>query len=193
VVIYDESGGCFAVRLWWLLRWLGHDRVALLDGGLPAWKRENRPLDAAVPAPREGNFVPKPLLGATADAHYVAAFRESPTARVVDARVHTRFAGEQETLDPVGGHIPGAVNRFWQDNLGHDGRFLPPSELKAEFLALLGDANPSLTVHSCGSGVTACHNLFAMELAGLSGSRLYPGSWSEWCADPSRPVAKGMR
>jgi thiosulfate/3-mercaptopyruvate sulfurtransferase len=191
VVIYDESGGCFAVRLWWMLRWLGHDRVALLDGGFAAWNREGRPVDAKVPEPRPGKFEPKPALGAIADRHYVAAFRESPTVRVIDARVATRFRGEQETIDPVGGHIPGAVNRFWQQNLGADGKFLPPKELRTAFLALLGEATPSLAVHSCGSGVTACHNLFAMELAGLGGSRLYPGSWSEWCADPTLPVATG--
>jgi thiosulfate/3-mercaptopyruvate sulfurtransferase len=103
-----------------------------------------------------------------------------------------RFVGEEETLDPVAGHIPGAVNRFWQYNLGDDGRFLSPAELHAEFAELLGNASPSLVVHSCGSGVTACHNIFAMELAGLTGSRLYPGSWSEWCADPARPVARGI-
>jgi thiosulfate/3-mercaptopyruvate sulfurtransferase len=193
VVVCDDGGGSFAVRLWWMLRWLGHDRVAVLDGGFAAWKREGRPLDAAVPAPREGAFEPKPMLGATVDAHYVAAFRESPKVRIVDARAATRFMGENETLDPVAGHIPGSLNRFWQHNLGYDGRFLPPEELHAEFVELLGDADPALVVHSCGSGVTACHNLFAMELAGLPGSRLYPGSWSEWCADPARPVATGAK
>ncbi|HEX4944994.1 MAG TPA: sulfurtransferase [Usitatibacteraceae bacterium] len=193
VVVCDDGGGSFAVRLWWMLRWLGHDRVALLDGGFAAWQREKRPVNAAVPAPREGQFEPRPMLGAIADMHYVAAFRESPTVRIVDARAPVRFTGEQETIDPVAGHIPGSVNRFWQDNLAHDGRFLPPEELRAEFLELLGGAPPALAVHYCGSGVTACHNQFAMELAGLSGSRIYPGSWSEWCADPSKPVATGPK
>jgi thiosulfate/3-mercaptopyruvate sulfurtransferase len=191
VVVYDDGGGSFASRLWWMLRWLGHDRVALLDGGFAAWKRENRPLDAELPGPREGKFEPRPLLGATVDAAYVDAVRTSPDVRVVDARAATRFMGENETLDPVAGHIPGSLNRFWQHNLGYDGRFLAPEELHAEFIELIGDAKPSLVVHLCGSGVTACHNLFAMELAGLGGSRLYPGSWSEWCADASRPVATG--
>jgi thiosulfate/3-mercaptopyruvate sulfurtransferase len=131
------------------------------------------------------------MLGAVADIHYVDAFRNSPTVRLVDARVAERFKGITETIDPVAGHIPGAMNRFWKDNLGENGRFKAPQELKREFLALLGEATPSLVVHYCGSGVTACHNLFAMELAGLGGSRLFPGSWSEWCADRARPVALG--
>ena len=193
VVVYDDGGGSFAVRLWWMLRWLGHDRVSLLDGGFAAWKRENRPLDAQVPAAREGRFVPRPMEGATVDTATVAARLRSPDMVLVDARAATRFMGENETLDPVAGHIPGAINRFWQHNLGHDGRFLPPEELRAEFLEELGDVAPSRVVHSCGSGVTACHNLFAMELAGLAGSRLYPGSWSEWCSDPARPVATGPK
>jgi thiosulfate/3-mercaptopyruvate sulfurtransferase len=191
VVVYDDAGASVASRLWWMLRWLGHERVAILDGGFPAWLKEGLPTDANVPAPREGRFEPRPLLGAITDIHYVAAFRTSPTVRLVDARVAERFKGITETIDPVAGHIPGAVNRFWKDNLDENGRFKAPQVLRREFLALLGDANPSLAVHQCGSGVTACHNLFAMELAGLPGSRLYPGSWSEWCADRSRPVAVG--
>ena len=193
VVVYDDGGGSFAVRLWWMLRWLGHDRVALLDGGFAAWKRESRPLDALVPAPREGHFEPRPREGHTVDSATVASSLAGRDLVVVDARAATRFLGENETLDPVAGHSPGAVNRFWQHNLGYDGRFLSPEELHAEFLEELGEADPARVVHSCGSGVTACHNLFAMELAGLAGSRLYPGSWSEWCSDPSRPVATGPK
>ncbi|MBL0142547.1 MAG: sulfurtransferase [Betaproteobacteria bacterium] len=193
VVIYDDGGGSFAVRLWWMLRWLGHDRVALLDGAFAAWKREGRPLDAAVPAPREGRFEPVPAPGALVDASAVAKGLQGAGMVLVDARAATRFLGENETLDPVAGHIPGAINRFWQHNLGYGGRFLSAEELRAEFLEELGDVPPSTVVHNCGSGVTACHNLFAMELAGLTGSRLYPGSWSEWCADPSRPVATGAK
>jgi thiosulfate/3-mercaptopyruvate sulfurtransferase len=191
VVAYDDAGGSSASRLWWLLRWLGHDRVALLDGGFPAWCREGLPTEATVPPAREGRFEPRPLLGAVADIHYVDAFRNSPTVRLIDARSAERFSGASETIDPVAGHIPGAMNRFWKLNLADDGRFKAPPVLRQEFGALLGEANPSLAVHLCGSGVTACHNLFAMELAGLGGSRLYPGSWSEWCADKSRPVATG--
>ncbi len=193
VVVYDDGGGSFAVRLWWMLWWLGHDKVALLDGGIAAWKRENRPMDAQAPAAREGRFEPKPREAMTVDANTVAASLDKRELVVVDARAATRFMGENETLDPVAGHIPGSFNRFWQHNLGYDGRFLSPEELRAEFLEEIGDVDPKRVVHSCGSGVTACHNLFAMELAGLAGSRLYPGSWSEWGADPSRPVATGPK
>ncbi len=193
VVVYDDGGGSFAVRLWWMLWWLGHDKVALLDGGIAAWKRENRPMEALVPAAREGRFEPRPRETMTVDANTVAASLDKRDLVVVDARAATRYMGENETLDPVAGHIPGSFNRFWQHNLGHDGRFLSPDELRAEFLEEIGDVDPKRVVHSCGSGVTACHNLFAMELAGLAGSRLYPGSWSEWCADPSRPVATGPK
>ena len=193
VVVYDDGGGSFAVRLWWMLWWLGHDKVALLDGGIAAWKRENRPMDALVPAAREGRFEPRPREGMTVDANTVAASLDKRDLVVVDARAATRYMGENETLDPVAGHIPGSFNRFWQHNLGYDGRFLSPEELRALFLEEIGEVDPKRVVHSCGSGVTACHNLFAMELAGLKGSRLYPGSWSEWCADPSRPVATGPK
>lgn len=189
VVIYDDLAGNYAVRLWWMLRWLGHDRVALLDGGFPRWAKEGRPVTKDVPAPRKGSFVPRPRLGATVDVHFVERFREDPGVKLIDARTEERFAGLQEPIDPVAGHIPGAVNRFWRDNLLPDGRFKPADELRAEFLDLLGNSDPEQVVHMCGSGVTACHNLFAMELAGMPGGRLYPGSWSEWCAEPSRPVA----
>jgi thiosulfate/3-mercaptopyruvate sulfurtransferase len=191
VVVYDDLAGNFAVRLWWMLRWLGHDRVALLDGGWPQWVKEGRAVDKAIPAPRTGSFVARPHLGSAVDAAYVDIARRDATVALIDARAAPRFRGEQEPLDAKAGHIPGAVNRFWQSNMDGDGRFKPASLLRSEFAALLGDRAALRTVHYCGSGVTACHNLFAMELAGLSGSRLYPGSWSEWSADASRPVATG--
>ncbi len=191
VVIYDDLGGNYAVRLWWMLRWLGHDRVALLDGGWPGWLAQKRPVSTAVPAPRSGSFAPKPTLGATVDASFLQRFSTDPSIRLIDARAAERFRGEQESIDPVAGHIPGAVNRFWKSNLEADGRFKSPEKLRAEFEPVLGGVPAAQVVHSCGSGVTACHNLFAMELAGLGGARLYPGSWSEWCADASRPVATG--
>jgi thiosulfate/3-mercaptopyruvate sulfurtransferase len=191
VVAYDDIGGNFAVRLWWMLKWLGHDKVALLDGGLPKWTREGRPVTREVPAPRKGSFVPRPHLGDTVDAHYVGRFRESGDITLIDARAANRFLGREETIDPVAGHIPGAVNRFWKANLNPDGTFKSPDELREEFEDLLDGADPSRAVHMCGSGVTACHNLFAMELAGMPAGRLYPGSWSEWIADPARPVATG--
>ena len=191
VVIYDDMGGNYAVRLWWMLRWLGHERVALLDGGFPRWLAEKRPVSTETPAPRKGSFLPRPRLGATVDAPFLERFSRDPSIRLIDARAGERFRGEQETIDPVAGHIPGAVNRFWKSNLEADGRFKAPQALRAEFHQLLAGVDPGQVVHSCGSGVTACHNLFAMELAGLPGARLYPGSWSEWCADAKRPVAKG--
>jgi thiosulfate/3-mercaptopyruvate sulfurtransferase len=191
VVVYDDMGGNYAVRLWWMLRWLGHERVALLDGGWPRWLAEKRPVSKDVPAPRKGSFVPRPRLGATVDAPFLERFSRDPSIRLIDARAGERFRGEQESIDPVAGHIPGAVNRFWKSNLQADGRFKPPPVLRAEFEQVLAGVAPGQVVHSCGSGVTACHNLFAMELAGLAGARLYPGSWSEWCANPERPVAKG--
>ncbi|HUQ29709.1 MAG TPA: sulfurtransferase [Usitatibacter sp.] len=189
VVVYDDAGGNYAVRLWWMLRWLGHEKTALLDGGFPLWLKEGRPVTKEVPAPRKGSFLPRPHLGATVDVHFVERFREDPSVRLVDARAPERYAGTQEPIDPVAGHVPGAINRFWKSNLGADGRFKPAQELRGEFEALLGP-DAQRAVHMCGSGVTACHNVFAMELAGLPPGRLYPGSWSEWCSDPRRPVAK---
>ena len=189
VVAYDNEGGIFAARLWWMLRWLGHERVAVLDGGLAGWKRGKRVLEEAAPvvAPREFVARPRDLSVSTAQ---VLADLNAPSMLILDARSPERFRGENETLDPVGGHIPGAVNRFYFDNLDDAGcYFKPAGELRAEFDAILGGRPASVVVQQCGSGVTACHNLLAMELAGLSGSRLYPGSWSEWCADPARPVA----
>ncbi len=189
VVAYDNEGGIFAARLWWMLRWLGHERVAVLDGGLAGWKRGKRPLEEAAPvvAPREFVARPRDLSVSTAQ---VLADLNAPSMLILDARSPERFRGENETLDPVGGHIPGAVNRFYFDNLDDAGcYFKPAGELRAEFDAILGGRPASAVVQQCGSGVTACHNLLAMELAGLLGSRLYPGSWSEWCADPARPVA----
>lgn len=188
VVVYDDMSGNFAVRLWWMLRWLGHEAVALLDGGIPLWIKEGRPLATDVPPPRKGAFVPRPRLGATVDLAFVDRFREDPSIKLIDARAAERYAGLQEPIDPVAGHIPGAVNRFWQKNLLPDGRFKPAEQLRKEYEALLAGQAPDSTVHMCGSGVTACHNIFSMELAGLPGGRLYPGSWSEWCSDASRPM-----
>lgn len=192
VVAYDNEGGIFAARLWWMLRWLGHEKVAVLDGGLPGWKRAKQALVTEVPGFAPAAFVPRDCNG-WVDADYVLARLDRPREMLlIDARSEERFAGENETLDPVGGHIPGAVNRFYFDNLDDAGvHFKPVDELRAEFAALLAGRPPEAVVQQCGSGVTACHNLLAMEAAGLAGSRLYAGSWSEWCADPARPVAVG--
>lgn len=191
VVAYDNEGGIFASRLWWMLRWLGHDRVAVLDGGLAGWKRSKRALEETVPVVEARNFTARPG-DIAVDTGQVLSRLQSEKMLIIDARSPERFRGENETLDPVGGHIPGAVNRFYFDNLDDDGCFFKPAAaLRAEFDALLAGRPVESVVQQCGSGVTACHNMLAMELAGLSGSKLYPGSWSEWCADPSRPVARG--
>jgi len=188
VVVYDDAQGMISGRLWWLLRWLGHARVAVLDGGLQAWLAANQPLSQEMPLLRPTNFVAM-ANDAMVDADYVQAFLQTSRMYLVDARSPDRFRGENETIDPVGGHIPGAVNRFFRDNLQADGCFKPAAELRAEWLAVLAGAAPESVVHQCGSGVSACHNVLAMEIACLPGSRLYAGSWSEWCADSRRPVA----
>ena len=191
VVACDESGGAYAARLWWLLRWLGHRAVAVLDGGLPAWRNEHRPLvaTASVVAPRE--FTPQPDHEAHVSADDVASLLGRGAAILLDARARERFEGRIEPLDPKAGHVPGARSHPFSANLGADGRFLPPQALRAQFSALLGSAPASAIVSMCGSGVTACHTLLALEISGLGGARLYPGSWSEWCRDPGRPVATG--
>lgn len=189
VVAYDASGGCYAARMWWMLRWLGHDAVAVLDGGWNAWLAASHSISKEAPEIRTARFTPRFRPDAAVDANTIAERLGKPGPFLLDARSADRFRGENETLDPVAGHIPGAVNRFFKRNLDGNGRFRPPAELAEELSDMLGQCPASDVIHYCGSGVTACHNLLAMEIAGLSGSRLYPGSWSEWCSDPSRPVA----
>jgi thiosulfate/3-mercaptopyruvate sulfurtransferase len=192
VVLYDDSFGSIAARLWWLLRWLGHPGVALLDGGYPKWLREKRPVSQEPPACiGKGSCakLPEPSVCATADD--VLRASRNDDALILDARPERRFSGEYEPLDPVAGQVPGAVNWNYEDNLDIDGTFLPPEALRENYQALLKGRAPYHLIHMCGSGVTACHNVLAMEIAGLSGSRLYVGSWSEWITDPSRPVATG--
>jgi thiosulfate/3-mercaptopyruvate sulfurtransferase len=190
IVAYDSSGGYYAARLWWMLRWLGHSRAAVLDGGWEAWTRKGLPTTAEVPALTATTFTPHPKTDLSVDTAFIASHLSDGLLAILDARAPDRYRGENETLDPVAGHIPGALNRFFKLNLEEDGRFKEPEALRAEFTALLGDRDAATTVHQCGSGVTACHNLLAMEHAGLRGSRLYPGSWSEWVSDRSRPVAR---
>ena len=194
VVAYDNESSVFAARLWWLMRWLGHSDVAVLDGGLAAWRRAELPLEETVPQVVPASFRARPSTqdSAPVDAEFVLSRLGSPDMLLIDARSPERFRGENEMLDPVGGHIPGAANRFYSGNLAEDGcAFRSPAELRKEFEMLLGQRDVRSVVHQCGSGVTACHNLLAMEIAGLTGSRLYAGSWSEWCSDPARPVARG--
>ena len=187
VVVYDDTQGMIAGRLWLLMRWLGHDRVALLDGGLQAWQAAGQPLTASLAVPHPAKFVAS-VRDCLVDAGYVQAFLATSRMHLIDARGADRFRGENETIDPVAGHIPGAVNRFFGDNLRADGCFKPAAELRAEWLAVLAGSPPEQVVHMCGSGVSACLGMLAMEIAGLPGSRLYAGSWSEWCADRRRPM-----
>lgn len=187
VVVYDDAQGMIAGRLWWLLRWLGHDNVAVLDGGLQAWLAAGGELAQAVPAPAPA-VLPVRLKDTLVDAAGVLTGLHSPAMCLVDARSPDRFRGENETIDPVGGHIPGARNRFFRDNLAADGRFKPAAELRREWLGILAGQPAETVVHQCGSGVSACHNILALEIAGLPAGKLYAGSWSEWCADPRRPV-----
>lgn len=192
VVAYDAQGSMYAARLWWLLRWLGHDSVAVLDGGMQAWQAAGQNVDTTAPAAAaRGDFKAGAPLAVTVDAQHVLANLKTGGQVIVDARAPDRYRGENETIDPVGGHIPGALNRFFKDNLTADGRFKSAHTLRDEFSAVMGSKQPEHVVLQCGSGVTACHNALAMEVAGLHGSALYAGSWSEWCADPSRPVATG--
>ncbi|MFZ6780859.1 sulfurtransferase [Undibacterium sp. Ji83W] len=188
VVVYDAHGGMFAARLWWMLRWVGHKAVAVLDGGLPAWLAAQQAVTTEVPAAHIGNINEQATLVGTVDVSQVLANISSAAKTLVDARAADRFRGENETIDPVGGHIPGAKNRFFKDNLQADGRFKLAEQLQQEWSAVVSDA--SQAIMQCGSGVTACHNLLALEVAGLQGAALYPGSWSEWCADASRPVER---
>ncbi len=190
IVAYDDVGGQYAARLWWLARWIGLTRVAVLDGGLLKWATEGHPLGGDEPAPRgEGGVVPQTDMSRVCDAAEVQGL--AGCGRVIDARAPERFRGEVEPIDKVAGHIPGAVNRFFKLNLNSDLTLRPAEELRAEFDRLLDGSDPALVIHQCGSGITACANLLAMEYAGLAGSRLYAGSWSEWIADPTRPVARG--
>lgn len=191
LVAYDADGGCWAARLWWLTQWLGHERVSVLDGGLPAWRAAGLSLTAEIPTTSPGQLTLRTPLVAWVDVDTVATDVAGGRRVVIDARAPSRFSGAQEPLDPVAGHIPGALNRFWQTNVASDGRFHPAHELRAQFQTLLSGRSADAVIHQCGSGVTACHNLLAMAHAGLYGSLLYAGSWSEWCSDPARPVATG--
>lgn len=191
VVAYDASGGAMAARLWWLLRWLGHEAVAVLDGSWQGWQARGYPTDNATPNVQPAAFLRRASLGRPVQTDEVmAAVNGASDMRLVDARGVERFRGDVEPIDSVAGHIPGALNRPFNDNLGSDGFFLAPEILRERF-GLVSSGHSERVAHYCGSGVTACHNVLAMELAELSGSRLYAGSWSEWIRDSSRPVKKG--
>jgi thiosulfate/3-mercaptopyruvate sulfurtransferase len=189
VVCYDGGTGAMAARLWWMLRWIGHQNVAVLDGGFAKWTKEGREVTIDVPLFTPLNYPIKLREDLAADVKQVE--RSMGRSLLVDARAPVRYRGEQEPIDPVAGRIPGAKNRFNSDNLTPDGTFKSASALQQEFQMLLGARSASEVIHYCGSGVAACHNLLAMEVAGLKGGKLYAGSWSEWSADPKRPQERG--
>ena len=191
VVAYDDAGGLYASRLWWMCRWIGLTKAGVLDGGWNKWTADGRPIATEIPVPRPAELRARPDPSLAWSADEVLRRLRNPASVLVDARAGERYRGEVEPLDPVAGHIPGALNRFYKANLNGDLTMRPAAELRREFEALLGGRHAANVGHQCGSGITACANLFAMEYAGLGGSKLYAGSWSEWVADPARPVAKG--
>lgn len=191
VVVYDDTFGAMACRLWWLLRWLGHDNVALLDGVYPKWLKEKRQTATNLPDVSASTFVPKVRSELVVDANFVQQHISDQDCLLIDARPDIRFTGDVEPIDKVAGHIPGAINRPFDDNLDIGGDFMPLAELKEEYSALLENKNPAQVIHMCGSGVTACHNILAMECLGFRNTRLYAGSWSHWITDENRAVAMG--
>jgi thiosulfate/3-mercaptopyruvate sulfurtransferase len=196
VVAYDQGPGAYAARLWWLLRWLGHTRVAVLDGGFAAWQGAGLPVESARPVRSPRRFEARPVSASVATTETVAAALASGalalgTPLLIDARGADRFAGENETIDPVAGHVPGAHSHPFARNLDASGRFLSREELRRAWSESLRGRPPAAVISMCGSGVTACHNLLALEVAGLPGAQLYAGSWSEWIRDPTRAVARG--
>lgn len=191
VVVYDDSHGAYAARLWWMLRALGHAEVAVLDGGFARWTREGLPTDTAVPEPTPARYEAQPQAAWLAPLEEVQRRLGDPALLLVDARAAERYRGETEPIDPRAGHIPGAINLPFADNVNGDGVFLPPERLRAKLLRAYGSHPPAETVHYCGSGVSACHNLLAHAAAGLPLGRLYAGSWSQWCADAARPAELG--
>ncbi len=191
-VVYDRQGVNYCGRLWWLLKWVGHDAVAVLDGGLQAWTAAQGATESGPGPTACASKYPLALsLVAWVATEEVAHQLGRPSQTIVDARARPRYLGELEPIDPVAGHIPGALNRPFADNLGTDGCFKPAEQLRREFDTLLAGRDPATVVHHCGSGVSSVPNVIAMEVAGLGRTALYAGSWSEWCSDPSRPVAKG--
>jgi thiosulfate/3-mercaptopyruvate sulfurtransferase len=191
VVAYDQENGMFASRLWWLLRWLGHDAAAVLDGGFKKWRAEGRPVESGQTRRAPRRFTGSPRAGMAVDVETVASHLGPGGPRLVDARAPERYRGDTEPIDKIGGHIPGATNHFFQWNLDEQGLFRTPEDLRAKIQSSVGELPADQVVCYCGSGVTACHNLLAFEHAGLTGAKLYPGSWSEWSSDPKRPVEIG--
>jgi len=201
VIAYDQNNGAYASRLWWLLRWLGHERVAVLNGGFAAWQQAGLPVQAGMPVSQQPGvrqarpFAARPARGADVSTAELAALLATGqlatrTRTLIDARGADRFAGQNETIDPIAGHVPGAINYPFARNLDAQGRFLPAQVLRTQWLDTLQGQSPSEVIAMCGSGVTACHNLLALETAGLTGAKLYAGSWSEWIRDAARPITQ---
>jgi thiosulfate/3-mercaptopyruvate sulfurtransferase len=191
VVAYDQASGAFAARFWWMLRWVGHRDVAVLDGGFDAWLAEGHPVEAGPRQAPPGRFLLQAEEVRPVSSQEVLAATRQHERLIVDARAPERYSGQVEPLDSVAGHVPGAINAPFTANLGAAGRFLPAAELRRRWLQILGGKAPQELIAMCGSGVTACHNLLALEVAGLPGAALYAGSWSEWIRDPARPIATG--
>lgn len=195
IVVYDDAGSMFAIHLWWLIRWLGHANVQVLEGGFKAWQAAQLPLESSPPVMMigEGNFTAQESEFSTVNVDDIMAdiTTDHGALCIVDARGNARYRGDVEPLDPVAGHIPTAINRPFEANLTPEGMFKSPETLKREWLDFLEGRDHQRIVHQCGSGISACHNIFAMYYAGLGVTTLYPGSWSEWCKNPERPVVKG--
>lgn len=191
VVALDTSGGSFAARLWWMLRWMGHNSVAVLNGGWNAWKSSGHLIAQGIETKPRGKFIPNPQTGRYLTTAEMLSLLGNSSFKIIDARAPERYRGEIEPLDPVAGHIPGSINRFHERNLARAGKLKPADVLRKEFEELLGETPPTQVIVYCGSGVTSCHHLLAMEYAGIPGAKLYAGSWSEWIRDPSRPIEVG--
>ncbi|MEW6180074.1 MAG: sulfurtransferase [Chloroflexota bacterium] len=191
VIVLDTSGGSFAARLWWMLKWVGHTSVAVLNGGWNAWKMAGYPVAVGNESKLPGHFEPHPQAGKYVTTSEILALLNDPNFKIIDARAPERYRGEIEPLDPVAGHIPGSINRFHEKNLGRGGKLKSAELLRKEFEEFIGNTPPDRVIVYCGSGVTSCHHLLAMEYAGIQGAKLYAGSWSEWIRDPRRPIEKG--
>ncbi|MCX7975972.1 MAG: sulfurtransferase [Bellilinea sp.] len=191
VIALDTTGGSFAARLWWLLKWLGHSSVAVLNGGWNAWKSAGYPVAQGIETRPHGAFIPHPQSGMVVTTAEMLATLTDSSFKIIDARSPERYRGEFEPIDPVAGHIPGSINRFHEKNITRGGKLKPPEILRQEFEEILKDTPPEQVIVYCGSGVTSCHHLLAMEYAGIQGAKLYAGSWSEWIRDPNRPIELG--
>jgi thiosulfate/3-mercaptopyruvate sulfurtransferase len=191
VIAYDSFNSAYSARLWWMLRWAGHEAVAILDGGWPLWTQRGLPVSIDIPTPAPARFIPRPRPELAVEVTTVDQLRLDPAYRLFDSRAAERYRGEVEPIDPVAGHIPGAALLPWEGNTDAAGQFLPPETLRARFLAKMAGLQAEQTVYYCGFGITAAQNVFAVALAGLGEARLYTGSWSEWLTDPARPIATG--